>query len=952
MARQCSVFISSTSEDLKEYRKAASDAVLAMGLRPVAMEYFAATGGPPLGECLQKVTPSEVVIVLVAQRYGWVPPDQPGAQHKSITWLECEHAANWGKELLCFFVAEPPKWPTEEAEAYRLMEAVTAGTFTPELALEVQRNLEQIKNFRDWLEQRSTRATFTSPDELGRRVTHALHEWLKKHPECEARPAQDPRAYLEWLRDQTATIEIRGLGEGAGKARNFPIDELYIPLTTADERAEPMLAREMPAERKPMELDEALRHRRLVIVGDPGSGKTTFLRRITFEMSKDALQRGAATASGWLAKLLAAFRATPAVTPWFPIFIRIAELLGHVERCTRHPGPKGCPEPDSPEWLSHFLAALNATHEWGLDGGFFLDKLRNGEATVLLDGLDEAPDHSRREQAARLFEHATYVYSGSRFAVTTRPRSYSGRAVLSGFHEARIEPLSPEAVDTFLAKWCRGVYPESQAMADSHHQELADALRARPDIRDMTRNPVMLTALAVVHWNERRLPEQRAELYDAILKWLSRAREDKPGREKPERCLTLLAQLAFAMQNEAKGRRVRMPVGDAEAALSQQFGGGSPSERLAAAAEFLERETADSGIIVNRGGELQFWHLTFEEYLAAQAIAGLREGDQQRLLLDEKKIYLAEWREVVLLFAGILRVKQGAPKVDGLFSAVLEQTRPTLPDRARAAGLLGAIVNDLRPLDYDPSDPRYRQLMDAVLGIFDREKSQGIEFAVRLEAAEALGQAGDPRIGRNNWVRIEGGELAPFEIGRYPVTVMEYAKFIDDGGYGNHQWWVAGGFGKTNEPENWPEQRKYPNRPVVNVSWYEAAAYAAWAGVRLPSEAEWEFAARGVEGREYPWGNDEPDATRANYVEGGLGRPTPVGLYPAGATPEGILDMAGNVWEWVDDWFDNEKKLRVLRGGAWYDDARFLRAAVRFWIVPDNWGLSVGFRVAREVPVP
>src|SRR6516165_8829781 len=102
MSKQCSVFISSTSEDLKEYRAAARDAAIAVGLTPVMMEYFAASGGPPLHECLERVSPCEVVIVLVAERYGWVPSDQPGSDARSITWLECEHASGLGRDLLVF----------------------------------------------------------------------------------------------------------------------------------------------------------------------------------------------------------------------------------------------------------------------------------------------------------------------------------------------------------------------------------------------------------------------------------------------------------------------------------------------------------------------------------------------------------------------------------------------------------------------------------------------------------------------------------------------------------------------------------------------------------------------------------------------------------------------------------------------------------------------------------
>src|SRR5262249_7581369 len=163
------------------------------------------------------------------------------------------------------------------------------------------------------------------------------------------------------------------------------------------------------------------------------------------------------------------------------------------------------------------------------------------------------------------------------------------------------------------------------------------------------------------------------------------------------------------------------------------------------------------------------------------------------------------------------------------------------------------------------------------------------DFTVRLEAAEALGQAGDPRLAKNNWIPIPAGSflmgtqkdpskpnydpdaedeespvhqvhLAEFQIGRYPVTVEEYRKCGEDvGGYGDERWWSAGGFGSTEGPGDWDEQVVHPNWPVVSVSWYEAAAYCEWLGervlqrVRLPTEAEWERAARGTTGRRYPW---------------------------------------------------------------------------------------------------
>ena len=763
--RSRNVFVSSTSEDLKDHRKAARDAAISAGFLPVMMEYFVASGKkPPLAACLAKVDDADLVVAIVAHRYGWVPPDQGGDDHKSITWLECDHAVDEGKEVLAFIVGKNFTWPPELRESYRTMAALEEGTFSPELAEEVKRNLAKLGEFKDWLNSRGIRATFTTPEDLRGKVEAALRESkskptrTRKRPSAERTGQDDPRQYLQFLREETAYIDIRGLGVGSGKAHSFPIEDLYIPLTTARaterNKAKPESEEvhlELPEK---VELHEALTNNRLVIIGDPGSGKTTFLRRIAFALCQTWLKEDPQAAESRLGIR----------DQLFPVFISVGKLIEYIGNA-QHSGSRDAPTTpttkDSAAWLPHYLANASQELSWELSAAFFTEKLKAGSCILLLDGLDEAPNRRDRESVARLLGQAGKAYGKCRFVVTSRPLAYSGKAVLTDFPQVQIEPLENEAIETFLQRWSEGLFPDSPKRSRDHCAELLKALRHLPEVRRMAHNPVMLTALAVVHWNERRLPEQRADLYESIVTWLLRSREQRPDRASADRTTTLLGHLALAMHNNPKGRQVQVSKGWAAEAIAPQFRDAAEAERKQKAEKFLDEEEVDSGVIVSRGSEIRFWHLTFQEYLAARAIAGQGDAAQQKLLLTRDTIHKPEWREVVLLLAGILHVKQGVEKVDGLFSAVLDQLgkKPSLMERARCVGLLGALVRDLTPLDYKPADPRYQRTLDDVMGIFDADKSKGLEFQVRLEAAEALGQAGDPRLAEDNWITIEAGSF-------------------------------------------------------------------------------------------------------------------------------------------------------------------------------------------------
>jgi serine/threonine-protein kinase len=190
--------------------------------------------------------------------------------------------------------------------------------------------------------------------------------------------------------------------------------------------------------------------------------------------------------------------------------------------------------------------------------------------------------------------------------------------------------------------------------------------------------------------------------------------------------------------------------------------------------------------------------------------------------------------------------------------------------------------------------------------------------------------------------------LDAFWIDQTEVTNAMYAKCVQDA--------------NCSQPSDTTryDNSDYANHPVVFVSWNDAETYCSWAHRRLPTEAEWEKAARGTAGRTYPWGNKPTSSSLLNYNSERTDETAAVGSYPEGASPYGALDMAGNVWEWVADWYnvypggdptestDFGQKKRVMRGGSWTSSASSVRSANRGWDNPTSSSVKVGFRCATS----
>lgn len=208
------------------------------------------------------------------------------------------------------------------------------------------------------------------------------------------------------------------------------------------------------------------------------------------------------------------------------------------------------------------------------------------------------------------------------------------------------------------------------------------------------------------------------------------------------------------------------------------------------------------------------------------------------------------------------------------------------------------------------------------------------------------------------WMGSNGGDpnegplrqvhLRRFAMDRREVSQAEYRAFADSTGIRIPEW--------CRDPRLQGE-----DRPVVGVTWAEAEAFCRWKGKRLPTEAEWEKAARGEDGRTYPWGEDLPSLRWLNFADS-LGSTAPVGRYPSGASPYGVQDMAGNVSEWVRDWYNPRVypteglerdptgppsgKMKVVRGGSWQSSPLSVRASARSGRNPLDRSSAVGFRCA------
>ena len=680
----------------------------------------------------------------------------------------------------------------------------------------------------------------------------------------------------------------------------------------------------------------------LIILGDPGAGKTTFLKYLALHL---ALGRESE---------LGLEKRLPLLLPLSAYATALAK--------------KEIP-------LHQFIATYYQA-KCGIEIESLLQKaLAEGGVLLLLDGLDEVKSMTQRRKVVDrvMAFFAAKRQQGNKFILTSRIVGYGEvRPTVDGMTECTLVDFDMDDIRLFVNKWTAAIETladgSTRAAQQTAVQERDDLLKAvdrSPGVRRLASNPLLLTVLALMKRNEIQLPERRVELYEAYVKillqkWnLARSLgEASQYAVDVKATLKVLAPLALwmhatspgvglvrerGMRRELKRIYTRLPVADPEAATER----------------FLEDVHKHANLLVERGArEYGFIHLTFQEYLAAVAIVAHGQEDVDKIVaILSEHVDDDNWHEVSLLTVGYLGIVQERDKAAATVLSRLVTEKPGEP--GTAVVLAGQALLDAWPVGVALSG--YENVTAACHALMIDPQMPPRQ---RLAAGLVLADLDIDPPGLDYFVTVPGWDFA---IGRYLVTNKQYQRFIDAGGYAaesENRWWSEEGrrYKQSNDwklPRYWHNDRfNHSSQPVVGVSWYEANAYCAWLTaekqrtgaleqnqeIRLPTQAQWMQAAGS---RQYPWG-ETFDAAKANTEESELGQTSPVHMYPDGVSSEGIYDLSGNVWEWTADLKDGIYPWQ--KGGAWYWNKDRATTAAHDRTYPNSGDFDFGFRVV-VVPI-
>lgn len=751
----------------------------------------------------------------------------------------------------------------------------------------------------------------------------------------------------------------------------------------------------------PAYLAVKLNHR-VVLLGEPGSGKSTLVNYLGYRLAMDAL----APEQGWLQGLHGWQQSMQGLIPFV---VRVPELAAWYGTARDVPVDQA---------LVTFLARSLSSSYLAGSTTLVLEILEQGTSIVFFDGLDELLYHPLGPQIGQGLAAFAARYEKTRIVVTCRTLSYSNWIrQMEGWPTFELAPFTEAQIDLFIVYW----YHNLQALRMTPDEQIAphvQGLRAvvrQPGLRTLAANPLLLAVIAEVHTFKASVPNARAVLYedmvDSLLWHGVRMRFGEEGETQRLRARLqkmgwgdadlkrILGVLAFNAYQHAAGDAGSM-TDIPERKLDEALVGLHPQDHGDWDAAVIALLKERSGLLLERVPTVYtFRHRILQEYLAGRYLAAQDDFARQAATLVQDGPL---WREVILLAVSRLVEMGDLSKPLSLVTELCPSS--TLGEQNwRKVRMAGEVLIEIGLNRVRDSSLGQDLLACAQERLVDLLHSATLTPEERASAGRVLARLGDPRpeviapLGID-WIEIPGGPflmgkgqtqhtvaLPIYYISRFPITGAQFDAFIKAGGYAEERYWPeaqAAGAWRTGSSHNFgielaagsrrvDEEADLTNCPVVRVCWYEALAYSRWlneqwlaAGklqtdwkIRLASEAEWEKAARGPDGREYPWGS-EADFNLANYRQTGIGAVCAVGCFPRGASPYGCEDMCGNVWEWTSTLHagypyvggDGREDLgtqgeRVLRGGGFEAMVDLISSTHRWHASPNHQARNIGFRV-------
>lgn len=776
---------------------------------------------------------------------------------------------------------------------------------------------------------------------------------------------ETPPRYLAWLQSECAGIDLLGMRLKIGQA--LRLAQVYVPLITP-RTGEELLNFNSPHERQQEDESKLLLDlfdcQSLYVSGPPGSGKSTFARWVAWLCCSGNMPVGQRVGpKGYRESFPESVRGK------LPVLIRLRDFYESL------PKTPGCDALTLAQFEEALKEWLDARKPGGLTWNCLKQYLVEGQALMILDGVDEVPLddggpdrpwYPRKMLLSGLAQAvAAWNSLGNRLLVTSRPYGLddADRRRL-GLAHATLGDLDDFLQRRLVQRWF-SILSERPDKVDQLSAEFWAHVQQRQDISELLSNPMLLTAACIIFNEGKRLPQDRHELYARIIDNVLYARFRSPTQIDLHRNrLCVIAHAMHTGEGLAESRstpRAEALVSEIDRALwSYQEKRRYTEEGFLGVTQTRERLLSDSGLLLPcEGNRAAFFHFSIQEHLAAQWLLDREEADLADVFVARSAV--REWRHTLSFAFGSLLARAAEPtKAVQLLELLLERMRL---DDVRLQVVLADCLQVLLGRNIRLEEPSQERFRKSCLRGIECE----VELADRHILGLALGRIGDPRFVVDlrchdpaAFVRIEAGEYAyrdarqtivqPFLLSRYPVTNGQFGEFVKDMGYEQRRFWSDAGWTwkeehNITEPLYWRHPRWcVANQPVVGVSWYEAEAFCGWAGGHLPSERQWEAAARGAAGRTFPWGDLWTDGI-CNSVESGLGMTSAVGLFPRSRTLEGSLeDMAGNVWEWCKD--VNLESFRAVRGGCWSRSIEHCRSTVRFGSDPLRRHYNLGFRVA------